>query len=584
MRVPTSAKLIGKSIVLVDGTKSKIVENLATSYKTAAGTKVAARDLIAFKKGFKQIERVHASEIEDNGNGYVDFVEGEAKKAKPAKEAKAVKVTPKKDKAAKKEKTAPNKTPAKKDLKVTQKKMDKSASAKNMAAVGGDKVTKKKLKDVELTEMTSEIVDQLRVFFEDKAKSSDIVLGKNRITNALEIKADAEYAKTGEVVIMLGLNFKLAKPMIEETEEEEEGQDGIDPRILKKAAARLGKKSTKELQALFDAIGQDLPVRARNQMHEPCIVFGPWLDLPGRAVVYNEEEERFVKVGAKNLADYEVLMDGEDDEESEMPDLSELDEDELRDLVLEKNLATKRIAKALDEDDLRELLEEFYSDELADEEEEQDDEEEEQDDEEEEQDDEELDEETQKKINQKLRKVLAATTADGDDEDYEEEEQDDEEEEESEFVFDTVTKADLKYNDTALFAKNKTKLAKALQMDEEDLLPGLVLASDEGVELVFIGVGKKGIVVKDRSTDTLVFLKAKEDIASLRDFSPLLDEDEEEEEQEFDVDNMFDTEDEEDFDDMTVEELRDSVINQGLSTPTKAAKLNRDALVALLEE
>jgi len=99
-RIETNTNLVGKTIVLLDGTKTKIEDAIASGYKVKGrSTKVATRCVIKEGSHFREIERMNMSQLEDTGEGYVKLKDAKAAKAS-TKKPDAKEKTPKASKKA----------------------------------------------------------------------------------------------------------------------------------------------------------------------------------------------------------------------------------------------------------------------------------------------------------------------------------------------------------------------------------------------------------------------------------------------------------------------------------------------------
>lgn len=534
-RIETNTNLVGKTIVLLDGTKTKIEDAIASGYKVKGrSTKVATRCVIKEGSHFREIERMNMSQLEDTGEGYVKLKEAKAsgKKTAVKKEAATSKASGKKagGKAAAKD-AKPSKD---KEPKVRRKSSEEqSEDYQNLAMA----IIKGKAKPaVEIEAVDETLTDTVAKRIVDHVLSSDIARvcadNKTPIANDLDVTYEAEYAPEGNV-IQITMNLQYAAPVKVLSRPTLENAEAIEARAQKMIAPKLSKKLAKAIREAFsleDANELEAGTMLLSDGAE-FVYYGESAKHLGKALLYVVETDKFKSVLGSTLGEYEI-PDAEEEEEVE-------DEEEI----------------------------------------------------EEEEEEEEIEEEE-----------------DGEEEDAEE---DSEEAQGAEYEFVAVEADQLKLVNKKVTAKYHAALAERFGVDEEALAPGLMLTDGE-TTFAYLGCDSKGgLLVIDLSDDAdeddNVLVYSKADIKTLTDFSPVIDsgeeeadgeeeeddaednnadfeeEDEDADDEEEDEDFNFDDLPSEDLEDLSDDELRDRVVEAGLTTPRKADKMNASQLRKLLK-
>ncbi|UAW53429.1 hypothetical protein pEaSNUABM30_00311 [Erwinia phage pEa_SNUABM_30] len=545
-RIETNTNLVGKTIVLLDGTKTKIEDAIASGYKVKGrSTKVATRCVIKEGAHFREIERMNMSQLEDTGEGYVKLKEAKAsgKKTAVKKEAATSKASSKKagGKAAAKD-AKPSKE---KEPKVRRKSSEEqSEDYQNLAMA----IIKGKAKPaVEIEAVDETLTDTVAKRIVDHVLSSDIARvcadNKTPIANDLDVTYEAEYAPEGNV-IQITMNLQYAAPVKVLSRPTLENAEAIAARAQKMIAPKLSKKLAKAIREAFsleDANELEAGTVLLSDGAE-FVYYGESAKHLGKALLYVVETDKFKSVLGSTLGEYEI-PDAEEEEEEEVEDEEEIEEEE--------------------------------------------------EEEEEEEDGEEEEEEEE------------------DGEEEEDAEEDGEEAQGAEYEFVAVEADQLELVNKKVTAKYHAALAERFGVDEEALAPGLMLTDGE-TTFAYLGCDSKGgLLVIDLSDDAdeddNVLVYSKADIKTLTDFSPVIDSGEEADSEEEDdaEDNSVDFEDDneegddeeedededfnfedlpsEDLEDLSDDELRDRVVEAGLTTPRKADKMNASQLRKLLK-
>lgn len=530
-RIETNTNLVGKTIVLLNGTKSKIEDAIASGYKVKGLTKrIATRCIIKEGSHFREIERMNMSQLEDTGEGYVKLKDAKASGKKTSKkETAAPKASGKK--AGKKD-AKPSKD---KEPKVRRKSSEEqSEDYQNLAhaIIKGGKAKPA----VEIAAVDEALTDSVAKRLADYVLNSDVARvcadNKTPIANALDVTYGAEYAPEGNV-LQITLNLQYAMP-VKATAVAPELDEAVAKRAAKLAAKKIGKVLAKAIKAAFDLEDANdlLPGTVLTSDGAEFVFVGESAKHAGKALMYSADTDGFKSFGADKLADFEIVADESEEEE----------EDEIE-----------------DEDEIEEEEEEEESSE--------------------------------------------------DEEDGEEDgEEDDGEPQDAEYEFVAVDADQLELVNKKVTAKYHAALAERFGVDEEALAPGLMLTDGE-TTFAYLGCDSKGglLVIdlsEDADEDDNVLVYSKADIKTLTDFSPVIDsgeaddseedgegeeddfeeedgeeEDGEEEEDDFEFNDLPS----EDLEDLSEDELRDRVVEAGLTTVRKAENMKAAQLRKLLK-
>lgn len=524
MAIATNKALIGKSIVLLDGTKTKITAAVATGYKVADRS-VRVNSKQVAKKGamLYEIPNVSLRELNDTGNGYVEFSDKAMQKkvgtdAFLEKPAKTSGRKPAEDKPAK---TSGRKTSGRKPAeeleekpsKVRRKAADADAEettgrtvkrrgAKNDGVEMGDFGIKPK-GTVSLTEVGEPLAKIITERLMGIAKDSSLAkFDENNaaIQNAFEVGYSTEFDRTGgDIRVTLNFKYALAQPEPEEID----GGYEISPELAKKIKSRVGKTVGKKLAA---AISEHLGVDASDMTAGTLLVregedgqfvfCGASVDDNNKAVLFNTETEKFRTISTGSLSNYELVAEEEDEDEDE--DESEEDESEE------------------DEDE------------------------------------------------------------DEDSEEDSEEASEDEDGEEYEYV--SLSKKQLAGRDSEVTEENLSMLSELWGVPESALVAGLKLTDGEDT-LIYVGMDEDAdlLVIEEGGKEVVAF--NNEDISGLSDYSPVVS-DEDSEDSNEEAEDFEEGED--DYEDLDEDELRDIVVQKGLAKVRAAENMSEKKLRALL--
>lgn len=533
-RIETNTNLVGKTIVLIDGTKSKIIDAIASGYKVKGRTaRIATRCIVKEGAHFKEIERMSMTQLEDTGEGYVKIKDAKAAK-KPAAKKEAAKPAAKKadKKADKKKPAAEEKAPKVRRRKGAKPETDDSYQNLAKAIIEGGRA--KPAVEIEMTDEA--LTDAVAKRLVDVIENSDIAKvcadNKTPIANALQVTYGGEFAADANV-IQITLNLQYAKPVAATGGAIVATLDAdVQKRADKLAAKKVGKVLAKAIKEAFDLEDANELLQG-TVLHtaegEEFLFIGESAKHAGKALMFSTGSQSFKSFSGSKLSEFEIVEDNElsDDEDEEEADEEEEEEEE----------------------------------ELED-----------------------------------------------------EEENEDASESDDEYEYVAVNKDQLDMVNKKVTAKYHAELAERFNTTEEVLIPGLVLTDGE-TTFAYLGCDSKGgLLVIDCGDDGEgedVLLYAKAQVKELEDFNPVLgssddadadddfegedDEDDNDADDSDDGDNAdedndddsddfeFDEDtDSEDLDDLSVDELRDRVVHQGLTTPRKAAKMDEDELRDLL--
>ena len=326
-RLETSTNLVGKSIVLLDGTKAKIVDAIASGYKTDKSSKrIATRCVVKKGSGFAEIERMDLRLLEDTGEGYVVVKSSADKPAKTTAKASAKASAKPAANTSAKSKAAEKKPATNKKAERTSKRTPK-AEAEVAETRSRVRRKPKAVEGVTLTEVTQEFTESLAERLYEHLRDSDLLKfdadNVTPITNAVDVKYSAEFAKPNMIHVTLGFEYALPEPEVES-----DAASAIDDAVIARASKKVGKTVGKKLAA---AVKKAFGLTADD--FQPGIVFnlngadfvycGPSKDDTDVAYFYGVETDKFRPVTIANLTKYEMVA-----EEVEEPDEDEEEEDE----------------------------------------------------------------------------------------------------------------------------------------------------------------------------------------------------------------------------------------------------------------
>lgn len=538
-RIETNTNLVGKTIVLIDGTKSKIIDAIASGYKVKGRTaRIATRCIVKEGAHFKEIERMSMTQLEDTGEGYVKIKDAKAAK-KPATKKEAAKPAAKKSdkKADKKKPAAEEKAPKVRRRKGAKPETDDSYQNLAKAIIEGGRA--KPAVEIEMTDeaLTDAVAKRLVNVIENSDIAKVCADNKTPIANALQVTYGGEFAADANV-IQITLNLQYAKPVAATGGAIVATLDAdLQKRAAKLAAKKVGKVLAKAIKEAFDLEDANELLQG-TVLHtaegEEFLFIGESAKHAGKALMFSTDSQSFKSFSGSKLSEFEIVEDNKlsDDEDEEEADEEEEEEQE----------------------------------------------------------------------------------------DEEEEEQEDASDSDDEYEYVAVNKDQLDMVNKKVTAKYHAELAERFNTTEEVLIPGLVLTDGE-TTFAYLGCDSKGgLLVIDCGDDGEgedVLLYAKAQVKELEDFNPVLgssddadaaddfggeddaddsddedndaddsdDEDNDDEDNDDDSDDDFEFDedtDSEDLDDLSVDELRDRVVHQGLTTPRKAAKMDEDELRDLL--
>jgi len=540
-RIETSTNLVNKTIILLNGTKTKITGAIASGYQTKAGGKrIATRCVVKEGSHFREIERMDMRLLEDTGEGYVRLKDAKATKKAAAPKASSAKTTGKTAKAetkpAKAVRTAKSEEPATSKV---RRKHDKSEKDQNDYLNLANAIIKggKAVDAVEIAEVDGDLTDVIAKRLVAAVEQSNIAKvcadNKTPIANALTVTYGGEFAEHDNI-IQITLNLQYAKPQILDVESSATVATldaNLQARANKLAAKKVGKALAKAIKEAFDLDDANELLQG-TILHttdgEDFIFIGESAKHAGKALMFNTDTQSFKSFAAAKLAEFEIVMSESESEE-------------------------------------------------ADEEEEEED----------------IDEE-------------------------EAEDADEPEEDGDEYEYVEVTKEHLALVNKKVTRKYHAALAEQFGVSVEALAPGLVL-TDGSTTFAYLGNDSKGgllvidVDAKEDEEDVLLYSKA--DIKTLVDFQPTVgeatdagednededgedgedsdaDEDNEDEDgedgedgEDENSDEDFDFEDgDDDIDDLSEDELRDRVVELGLTTERKAGNMKADKLRSLLKD
>lgn len=519
MAIATSTNLIGKNIVLLDGTKTKITDAMATGYKVAART-VRVNSKQVAKKGacFYEIPVTSLRDLVDSGDGYVSFSDKAMQKKvgtdelleKPkasGRKTETAGAKPARRNAKPVEEAAPKtsnvrrkpQTDKVEEAKSTPRKAKKdSGTAYAELAEFLMRTESPKAKTVSLTEVNADLAKVITDRLVHTVKETSLAkfdANDMRIDNIYDVQYSTEFdSEGGDIRVVLHLKYALTAP---EMPEPTAASFEFSAALMKKIKARVGKTTGKKLSiAIKELLGVDEleagTILSREGEEGQFVYCGAGVDDSNKAVLFNTESEKFRTIAATLLSNYSVMTE-EAEEETETDDEDE-DEDEPEETDVSED----------GEDD---------SDSTED-------------------------------------------TEDGEEYDYA-----------------PITKKQLSAVDKEVTADNLDMLSELWGVPESALIAGLKLTDGDST-IVYIGMDEAGdlLVLEEDGKEVVAFDNA--DIPDLDDYAPVVGE-------ETGAESEFD--DSEDYSDLDEDELRDVVVRKGLTTIRNAAKMNVKKLRALLK-
>lgn len=326
-RIETNTNLVGKTIVLLNGTKTKIEDAIASGYKVKGQTKrIATRCVVKEGAHFREIERMNLSQLEDTGEGYVKL-----------KEAKAAskKATGKKDTAKEKApKTSGKKTGGKvskeKEPKVRRKSSEEqSEDYQNLAHAiikGGKAKPAVEIESIDET-LTDTVAKRLVALIENSEIAKVCADNKTPIANAVSVAYGAEYAEENNTM-QITLSLQYAKP-VKDTAVAPELDEAVAKRAAKLASKKIGKVLAKAIKAAFDLEDANdlLPGTVLTSGDAEFVFVGESAKHAGKALMYSADTDGFKSFGADKLSDFEIVADESEEEEEEVEE-EEVEEEE----------------------------------------------------------------------------------------------------------------------------------------------------------------------------------------------------------------------------------------------------------------
>lgn len=326
-RIETNTNLVGKTIVLLNGTKTKIEDAIASGYKVKGQTKrIATRCVVKEGAHFREIERMNLSQLEDTGEGYVKL-----------KEAKAAgkKATAKKDTAKEKApKTSGKKTGGKvskeKEPKVRRKSSEEqSEDYQNLAHAiikGGKAKPAVEIESIDET-LTDTVAKRLVALIENSEIAKVCADNKTPIANAVSVAYGAEYAEENNTM-QITLSLQYAKP-VKDTAVAPELDEAVAKRAAKLASKKIGKVLAKAIKAAFDLEDANdlLPGTVLTSDGAEFVFVGESAKHAGKALMYSADTDGFKSFGADKLSDFEIVADESEEEEEE--EVEEEEEEEV---------------------------------------------------------------------------------------------------------------------------------------------------------------------------------------------------------------------------------------------------------------
>jgi len=326
-RIETNSNLVGKTIILLNGTKSKIEDAIASGYKVKGQSKrIATRCVIKEGSHFREIERMNMSQLEDTGEGYVKLKEAKATGKKATGKKDAVK-----EKAPK---TSGKKTAGKvskeKEPKVRRKSSEEqSEDYQNLAhaIIKGGKA--KPAVEIETVDeaLTDTVAKRLVALLENSEIAKVCADNKTPIANAVSVAYGAEYAEENNTM-QITLSLQYAKP-VKDTAVAPELDEAVAKRAAKLASKKIGKVLAKAIKAAFDLDDANdlLPGTVLTSGDAEFVFVGESAKHAGKALMYSADTDGFKSFGADKLSDFEIVADESEEEEVEEEE-EEVEEEE----------------------------------------------------------------------------------------------------------------------------------------------------------------------------------------------------------------------------------------------------------------
>lgn len=335
-RIETNTNLVGKTIVLLNGTKTKIEDAIASGYKVKGQTKrIATRCVVKEGAHFREIERMNLSQLEDTGEGYVKLKEAKAGK----------KATGKKDAVKEKApKTSGKKTGGKvskeKEPKVRRKSSEEqSEDYQNLAHAiikGGKAKPAVEIEAVDET-LTDTVAKRLVALIENSEIAKVCADNKTPIANALSVAYGAEYAEENNTM-QITLSLQYAMP-VKDTAVAPELDEAVAKRAAKLAAKKIGKVLAKAIKAAFDLEDANdlLPGTVLTSDGAEFVFVGESAKHAGKALMYSADTDGFKSFGADKLSEFEIVAEESEEEEEEEVEEEEEEEEEVEEEETEED-------------------------------------------------------------------------------------------------------------------------------------------------------------------------------------------------------------------------------------------------------
>lgn len=331
-RIETNTNLVNKTIVLLDGTKTKITGAIASGYKVKSRTtKVPTRCVVKEGTHFREIEKLPMSQLEDTGEGYVKLKEAKASGKKTSKkETAAPKASGKKTGKTSAKSAKPSKD---KEPKVRRKSSEEQSNDYQNLAQAIIKGGKAK-PAVEIAEVDAGLTESIAQRLVGVLETSDIAKvcadNKTPIANALEVTYGGEFAADANI-IQITLNLQYAKPVPATVEPELD--EAVAKRAAKLAAKKVGAKLAKAIKEAFDLEDANdlLPGTVMSHEDGQFVFVGESAKHTGKALMYSVGSDSFKSFTADKLSEFEIVGEDADEEEEEEEEESEEEEEEEED-------------------------------------------------------------------------------------------------------------------------------------------------------------------------------------------------------------------------------------------------------------
>lgn len=328
-RIETNTNLVNKTIVLLDGTKTKITGAIASGYKVKSRTtKVPTRCVVKEGAHFREIEKLPMSQLEDTGEGYVKLKEAKASTKKTGKKETA---TPKASTKKTGKTSAKSAKPSKdKEPKVRRKSSEEQSNDYQNLAQAIIKGGKAK-PAVEIAEVDAGLTESIAQRLVGVLETSDIAKvcadNKTPIANALEVTYGGEFAADANI-IQITLNLQYAKPVPATVEPELD--EAVAKRAAKLAAKKVGAKLAKAIKEAFDLEDANdlLPGTVMSHEDGQFVFVGESAKHAGKALMYSVDSDSFKSFTADKLSEFEIVGEDADEEEEEEEESEEEEEEE----------------------------------------------------------------------------------------------------------------------------------------------------------------------------------------------------------------------------------------------------------------